>query len=173
MKEAKDYYSHHAVQFERCERYGFHSIKVLPELTGKQWDNVALSLVQGLRPSYIRVTEGACTLDARVWRVTVFINEDNSIRKIEQEIEVGLCDERLQNGYHLSHALHWGIDSPQAKWHEIEHEYTSCMFGRMYLVTKDGQNISFPYTEEEEREFDEDMKEMLDRINKSTPSQDE
>lgn len=67
------------------------SIKVLPELYGKPWNNAALNMIHGLRPSSLRVTTGEVYLDARPWRVTVMLEQDErTIRDITQEVTVGV-----------------------------------------------------------------------------------
>lgn len=63
------------------------SIPVLEFLWGRPWNNVALNYVMALRPSVIRVTAGCVTSDARVWRVTVYLEEDErTIKSISQHV---------------------------------------------------------------------------------------
>jgi hypothetical protein len=67
-------------------------IPVLTQLWGTPWNNAAVNFLLCLRPSYVRVTgrEGV-TADSVIWRVTVYLEKDNrTIRKIEQEVDVGL-----------------------------------------------------------------------------------
>ena len=59
--------------------------------TDVRGNNAALNLLYALRPSAIQVTQGEVLTTAVTWRVTVFLCEDKrTIRKIEQEVEVGL-----------------------------------------------------------------------------------
>lgn len=91
--EADTYRVYHHKVYEAPDHRGYTCIDVLPELTGKPWDAAALNLMQALRPSAIRVVSrsGAYTLDAHTWRVSVFLSEDDkTIRRISQEVEVGL-----------------------------------------------------------------------------------
>lgn len=74
------------------ECFGYTCIKVLQFLYGKKWDDVSLAFVHSLRPSYIRVIENSETSDSKTWRVTVRLNDDKTIREIEQEVEVWLPD---------------------------------------------------------------------------------
>lgn len=149
-KTFDEYYDTHMVPFRKFNSIGWKSIKVLEFLNDKQWDDVALAYVHALRPSSIRVTEGTTKLDARVWRVTVYINEDNTIRYISQEVEVGL-PENVAHGEALSYALSHGIDSPQCKWYNGEHGgYILCPDG-YFKHTKDGL-VKFP---EDDDPFDE------------------
>ena len=122
-KRAKDFYSHHLVDYEHDCAFAARSsmtIEVLELLRGKPWDDLALALVHGLRPSAIRVSKGATTLDSWTWRVTVIVDKDNIIESISQEVEVGL-PEGVAHGQALRHALKYGgIDSPQCQWHNDE-----------------------------------------------------
>jgi hypothetical protein len=68
------------------------TLPVLQFLWGRPWDAVALSFVTTLRPSKLRVTRGEVTSDARWWRVTVYLAEDDrTVRKIEQEVGAWAC----------------------------------------------------------------------------------
>lgn len=141
----KDYINKQGHKYKpESEHFGWTSIKVLPFLTGRPWDVVALAFVHALRPSYIRVIEGAETLDAMTWRITVRLNNNKTIREIEQEVEVWLPD-GVVHSHALEHALRFGIDSEQCKWHQDE---TGTMFcgitGRYYKFTKDGKTVEFP-----------------------------
>ena len=64
-------------------------LEMLPWLKGKTWNNTSWGVVQGLRPSSVRVTTGEIKCDARYWRVTVYLEEDEvTIRKVTQEVVV-------------------------------------------------------------------------------------
>ena len=59
-------------------------------LWGQPWNNLALNYVMSLRPSAIRVSTGMVTCDCMNWRVTIYLEKDNStINRIEQECNVG------------------------------------------------------------------------------------
>jgi hypothetical protein len=79
------------------------TLTVLPELTGRPWNNAAANYLLCLRPSAVRVTYGMVTLDSYSWRVTVYLNEDNTIRCIEQEVNVGLIG--FRNGWDAANYL--------------------------------------------------------------------
>jgi len=149
-QHANDFYTHHIQHYEK-DAFAAHSylaIKVLEFLKDKPWDDVALAFVHGLRPSGIRVTKGECTCDSRTWRVTVFIDENNIIEKIEQEVEVGL-PEGVKHGNALWTALEYGIDSPQCKWYLDATSYLmDGINGVYYKWTPDGDLIPFPGTGE-------------------------
>ncbi len=126
---------------------GFLSVEVLQILKGKIWDVVALGYVHSLRPSILRVVRGGIQLDARPWRVTVWLDEDDkTIRKIEQEVEVGLPP-GVPHGDGLRMALKYGLDSEEVKWHNIDGDYIYDNTGeslRAYKSTPDGKMIPFP-----------------------------
>lgn len=80
-----DYYVKDDVSF--C----WTSIKVLKELEGKPWNNLALSYLSVLRPSSIVVIGKGqpIHLDCQSWRVHVFLKDDNrTIDYIEQEVQI-------------------------------------------------------------------------------------
>ena len=75
------------------DSYGHTVIPILPELTGKLWDKRALAFVLAMNPSKIRVTTGSISLDGAKNRITIIVNEDGIIRRIEKEITIALVDE--------------------------------------------------------------------------------
>ena len=81
-------------------------IRVLEFLKGRPWDDLALGFVHALRPSKIRVLEhNDCQqCDARIWRVTVYLNEAGLIDYIEQEVELGATDKH-RNGHEMEGAI--------------------------------------------------------------------
>lgn len=147
-KKPEDYYSTHLVEYGKPDCTGYLSIDVLPFLKGKPWDSVALAYVHSLRPSSIRVTTGLIKLDARSWRVTIYVEEDNiTIRNIEQEVEVGL-PAPLSSGAHLQMALMYGLNSPEAKWYEedLNNPIVGFVGGLMgeQKQLQDGTYVPFP-----------------------------
>jgi hypothetical protein len=103
----KDYHSKHAVDYEPFRGTSYGVIEVLSFLKGRKWDEIALAYVHALRPSSIRVTTGAIKLDASKWRVTVYVDNDDTIRGIEQEVEVGIPENipGVIDGHTLSEAV--------------------------------------------------------------------
>ena len=143
MTKLDDYKSIQGKPYKAPDRKGYTLLEVLPMLVGKQWDAVALAYVHSLRPSYIRVIEGEETTDAICWRVTVYL-EQGTIRKITQEVEVGL-PEGVVHGHALQHALRWGLDSDQVVWHRDAESYAfDSTNGQFYKQTKDGKTVPFP-----------------------------
>jgi hypothetical protein len=72
---------------------GFCHVPMLEFLNGRKWDDYAMAIVHSLRPSALRTSiTGALKCDAVMWRVTVLLNEDGTIKEIWQEAEVGLPD---------------------------------------------------------------------------------
>ena len=147
----KNFLGKQGVNFEPFENIGFSCLPVLPALVGKKWDCIALAFVHSLRPSAIRVIvyDGCGTLDAWDWRVTVYLNVDMTIRRIEQEVEVGLPD-GITNGHSLSIAQIYGTDSPQMKWAQIDSDEYHSYIGGVYKMWKklpDGTTAMFPDSE--------------------------
>lgn len=98
-EEADKYRTHHVVSYKNPERLGWTVLEVLRELWGRPWDQYALNLVHSLRPTGIRVTNSGMTLDAQTWRVTVYLEEDDrTIAKIDQEVEVGCLGAKHGHG---------------------------------------------------------------------------
>ena len=88
---APEYYR--GTQGEYCKRLsraGYTSIPVLEFLNGQPWDDFALCWVHALRPTKIRVVRAEETTDAYTWRVTVYVDGDNRIESVRQEVEIGL-----------------------------------------------------------------------------------
>lgn len=100
MKTPEEYVDGNGPLYCSPESVGWGVIECLPSLIGKPWDQLALNYAHALRPSCIRVTEGMVTCNAVPWRVTIFVDSIGNIRKIEQEVEVGLT-----GGYEHAHDL--------------------------------------------------------------------
>jgi hypothetical protein len=150
MKTPKDYIVYHHTDYEPFPSRGFTVIEVLPFLKGKPWDEYALAYLQALRPSYVRVSTGMITCDARNWRVTVFIHNDNTIRRIEQEVEVGLPDD-VHHGSHLDTIVRSGKGSLKDQWQALEGVETSWSLeiegrhiSRYYKTLSDGTIVPYP-----------------------------
>jgi hypothetical protein len=98
---------------------GWRSIPVLEFLNGRLLDEVVMAHVHALRPSMVRITEGTIKLDARIWRVTIYIKlvgRRRFVRHIEQEVSIGL-PKGLGHGDALRVAVLTGRNSPQARWY--------------------------------------------------------
>lgn len=91
--------------FQPWGNYGHTSIEVLQFLYGKPWDDVALGFAHAVRPTRIRVIEDGCTqLDSQTWRLTVYLDENKLIKRISQEVQVGL-PEGCEHGAALNRRL--------------------------------------------------------------------
>lgn len=135
--------------FKPWSRRGYTSIKPLPQLHGKPWDEIALGYVHALRPSQLRVIADGmgAQADAQRWRVTVWLENDaKTISSIDQEVEIGLPDQ-CAHGAALKDALRHGLDSPQVKWHQhrgtVYHNYLGPE-PETYILTNDGVKIPYP-----------------------------
>lgn len=99
--KATDFYTRHLVRYPaQVNRVGYLSIKVLEFLTGYPWNDLALGYVHGLRPSAIRVTKDEETMDSVPYRVTVYVDENDRITGMRQEVEVWL-PEGVEHGADL------------------------------------------------------------------------
>lgn len=99
----KDYFSTHNVAYEQPESISWTTIEPLKFLYGKTWGQPILNYIHALRPSGIRVTRGTVKLDSRDWRVTVILNDDNTVKEIYQEVEVGCVgfEDASDMDYHI------------------------------------------------------------------------
>ena len=79
-------------RYEHPVSRGYGYMEVLSFLIGKPWNEIALGYVHAVRPSYIRVIKSEETTDSKAWRVSIYIDKDNIIEKIMQEVELGLPD---------------------------------------------------------------------------------
>ena len=143
MKTPDDYRTTHAETYEEPNSIGFTTVPCLTLLEGHPWDEVALAYVHALRPSCIRVTTDCVTLDGRIWRVTVYVTEENVIKSIEQEVEVGL-PEGVHHAMALQDALSHGLDSPQVAWHRNEGHMLVGSDGKCCIIDNDGKAIPYP-----------------------------
>lgn len=126
------------------QHFGWTTIECLNFLKGNEWNEVALAYVHALNPSIIRVTHGEVFLNAHERRVTVYINNENRIQKIEQEVQVWLPD-GIECGEALNVALLYGRESEQCKWYQdVEMFIHDGINHRYYKRTKDGKIVDFP-----------------------------
>lgn len=88
----KNYYSTHYVNYDKPKRTGYYVLPILPFLVGQPWDELALCLVESVKPACIRVTYGEEKTDAYTGRVTVTVDKNDIIRAIKQEVSVGLLN---------------------------------------------------------------------------------
>jgi len=101
--ELDDYFTTHYTRYRNPPSIGYSCIGVLDFLNGQPLNELALDYIHALRPTGIRITEGEVKCDAMTWRVTVYVHKSNGefiIRRIEQEVEVGL--RTAETGHHLA-----------------------------------------------------------------------
>ena len=78
--------------YERPKGHVWCIVEVLPQLWGRVYDDDAKAMLMSLRPSFLRETYGSISLDARTWRVTVFLIDKEGVpyvKYIEQEVQAG------------------------------------------------------------------------------------
>ena len=87
--------------YKEPKAYSYALIPVLQFLWGRQLDEAVRAYLPALRPSSVRVTIGEINLDARAWRVTIYVAKDTGlISRIEQEVTVESTP-LYQNGHDL------------------------------------------------------------------------
>jgi len=84
---------HNGAHFERPKSRQAHSsgytvTKILPELKGTPYSNLILGYCWGFNPSAIRISHGEVCCDAMTGRITIFLDKDDKVDFIEQEIPV-------------------------------------------------------------------------------------
>ncbi len=87
------------------ESYCYTVIPVLEFLNGRPWNNMALNIIESVRPTAIEVVKpnGAVTLDCYSWRVRVYLDEKQLIERIEQEVQCGCVG--FRNGQDISNYI--------------------------------------------------------------------
>lgn len=73
--------------------HGNRVIELLPMLKGRPFNMHIWGWLHAFRPSKIRIGRGGVTCDCCPWRITVWLNKDETIRRIEQEVQFGLFGE--------------------------------------------------------------------------------
>jgi len=87
VDEADKFFDHQGVAIPKKHDTVWTTVPILEQMWGKPWNNLALSMVSGFRPSRIRVTTGVVTCDAMTDRITVWLEKDGrTIRSIDQEV---------------------------------------------------------------------------------------
>ena len=86
---------------ERRHRFGYTEVDVASCLIGNPWDDLALGILHGLSPTRIRVCPPGhgTQCDAQTGRITVYLDNDNLIDTVRQEIEIMLPAD-IQHGHH-------------------------------------------------------------------------
>lgn len=78
---------------------GQMTIPVFEFLKGRPWGDEAKSFVSSLRPSRVRIVRDGKQCDSVAWRVTVWLNHDDTINLIEQEVVCNLYGETDEHGF--------------------------------------------------------------------------
>jgi len=87
--DAEYYKGGNGKRLEHCGCEGVTSIEVLEFLKGLPYDNLIVAWLYSLHPSVIRVSYGEVCCDSYRDRVTVWLNADDTVQKITQEVTVG------------------------------------------------------------------------------------
>jgi hypothetical protein len=97
--DIKDYYCHDGTPYIPFNCRRFDSIEQLEFLKGRQMNEDALVFIHCIRPSSIRITHRKTTVDFKLWRVTVYVDDLNIITKVEQEVEIGIPKAKSEKIY--------------------------------------------------------------------------
>jgi hypothetical protein len=87
--DADKYRDLQGVDYQESTVEGYTVLPVLPDLWGMPLNDLVMAYVASLRPSCVRVSRGTVTLNARKWRVTIFVDAEDKVERIEQEVGVG------------------------------------------------------------------------------------
>lgn len=96
MKKIIDnYYCNDGAPFIPCERGGMQVIGICDWLVGTKFDETALCWLEMYRPSVVRIRRpgDSVTKSWRLWRVTIVLDENDTVMELGQEVRVGLCGE--------------------------------------------------------------------------------
>jgi hypothetical protein len=98
-------YNQNSWKYEPPNKRGYLVIEdLLPFLKGRKVDDVVRGYIHALRPSSVRICRQGCPMDAQTWRVTIWIDENDLIKSIHQEVETGGYGD-IHNGSSLRCAL--------------------------------------------------------------------
>lgn len=75
-------------RYEEPKCTGMTSVDCLQFLWGRQISRLTMGYIHALRPSMIRICRGEITCDSVPWRVTIYLDDHDTIYKIDQEAEV-------------------------------------------------------------------------------------
>lgn len=97
-----DYHHPQGVDYQQPRRSVWPCLPVCSYLIGTPWDELALAAVSTTRPSSIRVLGPTDyeTCDGRTWRVSVYVDSNNIIKSVEQEVIADVPDE-IEHGHAL------------------------------------------------------------------------
>lgn len=84
------YISSNGSLYEKPKTIGYNVIEILPILNGKKLSEYSMAIVHSARPSSIRIVKDEQTTDSYIWRVTIYIDKDEVIKRITQEVEIAL-----------------------------------------------------------------------------------
>lgn len=92
------YFSSKGEEYQPPKNTSPGKIRILQFLDNTEFDHSILNLVHTARPSKIRILPflSQYTLDWSLWRVSIHLTRDNKVSFIEQEVEIGIFDDRLE-----------------------------------------------------------------------------
>lgn len=128
--------------------HSYTSIEIADILKNRKLDDTIFAYLSSFRPSYIRIIPFNKTqhCDSIPWRITIYLNEDETIETIKQEVCLELPD-GIINGASFITLLKYGENSKIFKWKNTEYNtiiYASDEDGGTYKIDKNGKKISYP-----------------------------
>lgn len=125
------------------------SFEIAQQLKGRPVDEIVFYILSGFNPSYIRIIphDGSYHLDARTGRITIYLDEEEKISCIKQEMSFDVGRE-IGSGSGLMAALKYGMDDPRTKWQNMECESIMCGCFGTYKILEDGTKVPYPEVEE-------------------------
>ncbi len=95
------YHTASGARYRQPDRRGMVTMPVLTFLRGEALTELVWDWLEGVRPSMVCVRGFAddVAVDSAPWRVTIYLDQDDRILDIVQEIEVGLVG--VRNGREL------------------------------------------------------------------------
>jgi hypothetical protein len=88
----KNIYNNQDSLYEKPKHLTLIILPVLKMFWGSKFDKTTNNFLNSLRPSIVRIIKPRkpYAIDNKPWRVSVFVDKNNIIEKIEQEVMIGL-----------------------------------------------------------------------------------
>lgn len=89
--------------YVKTQNVGFVSVPMLECFWGEFWSPVVNDFLRALRPSSVCFSKGGIVplVETPLWQVTVYLDDQERILRIEQEVEVSLSS-GAENGHDLT-----------------------------------------------------------------------
>lgn len=91
MKNYKDYYGSHGMQYEKPQYIQWSTIEILQQFYGQKYNQDVFNCCYAFNPTLLRVVKFSEKLDFVLGRISIHVDSNNIITKIYQEVQIG-CD---------------------------------------------------------------------------------